>query len=163
MAEAVAQEDGDAPAAERMERPGRQGGPGMRRAGPAARGEMRTGMRALGLDRAIGRLMDRQHELEISDDQMRELAALRDEARSRLAPMREVMEETRTGMRDGSLTREAARTRMQSIHEGLNEAGQELRDRLEEILEPEQRAALRRGAMRHAAPRGEQPGSRRRR
>lgn len=109
---------------------------------------MKRPMMALAFDRHVGRLMDRQHELDLSDAQMSRLASLRDDAQARLAPMREDMDETREGMRDGSLTREAARTRMQALREGLSAAATELHGRLEEILEPEQRAALRRGAMR---------------
>ena len=94
-------------------------------------------------DRTIGQLMDRQHELNLTDRQMSALGDLRDEARSVLGPLRDQLATVRDGVRDGSLTRDAARTAMQGVHEQLSGSIEGLHARLEEILEPEQRAMLR--------------------
>lgn len=123
----------------------------------APRAEMRQRMaehgrmhRAMGLDRMVGRVMDRQHELNLTDGQMSSLRELRDDARSALAPVREQAERLREGMRDGSMEREDAHNAMQGLHEQLKSSMEGFQGRLEEILEPEQRAALHQGRMQRA-------------
>lgn len=112
----------------------------------AQRGEMRQRAGAhLMFDRTIGQLMDRRHELGLTDGQMSALGDLRAEAESALGPIRDQMTTVREGVRDGTLTREAAHTAMQGVHEQLSGATEGLHTQLEEILEPEQRAMLRRG------------------
>ncbi|MEE8488200.1 MAG: Spy/CpxP family protein refolding chaperone [Gemmatimonadota bacterium] len=121
----------------------------------APRAEMRH--RAPGprfdFDRSIGRLMDRQHELNLSEDQMTTLDALRSDARATLAPVREAMDSIHDEMRDGSLTREDAGERMKGIREQAKVSMKELHDRLEETLDPEQLQALRHGRGAHGARR----------
>lgn len=118
------------------------------------RAEMRQRMaehghmqRAMGLDRMVGRLMDRQHELSLTDDQMSSLRELRDEAQATLSPIRAQMKEIHEGVSSGSMEREDAHNAMQGVHEQLMNSMQGFHGRLEEILEPEQRAALRQGRM----------------
>lgn len=114
-------------------------------------------------DRALGRMMDRQNELNLSDDQMAALGDLRADARSTLAPGRDEMKSIHEAMSDGSLSREDAGERMKGIREQTKESMKVLHDRLGETLDEEQMHALRRGHARHgsrraAAHRG-RPGS----
>lgn len=132
----AAQEAPEKPEAPRVER--------------AERGE-RIGM-ALTLDRSIGRLMDRRYEVGLSDDQLNRLDNLRREARTALAPIREELAAVREGVRDGSLTREQARQRMEAVRERAG-SQEELHNRLEQILEPEQRQMLRQGMARRGGRR----------
>lgn len=127
-----------APRAEMQQRmQGRQ----MRQRGPG---------RQMGLDRAIGRLMDRQNELNLTDGQLQALSELRGEAQSVLAPVREQMKTVREGMRDGSLDREGAHNAMQGLHEQMAGAMEGLHGQLGEVLDEEQRAALRQGRAQRA-------------
>ena len=108
-------------------------------------------------DRAVGSLMDRRYELNLSDDQMEKLDALRADARSAMAPIREEMGSIHEGLSDGSLTREDAHERMESIHETAASMATDHHDKLGEILEPEQQQMLghgmaHRGAGRHGRP-----------
>jgi Spy/CpxP family protein refolding chaperone len=105
-------------------------------------------------DRAVGRLMDRRYELNLSDDQLARLNDLRGNALSALAPIREEMGSIHEGVSDGSLTREDARTRMKSVREQAAALATDHRDQLGEILEPEQRQMLRNGMARHGSRRG---------
>lgn len=130
-----------APRAEMQER---MQGHEMRQQGP--------GMQ-MGLDRMIGRLMDRQNELNLTDGQMSALGDLRDEAASALAPLREQMKTIHEGVRDGSMEREGAHDAMQGVHEQMQESMEGLQGQLGEILNDEQRAALRHGRA-HGARRG---------
>lgn len=116
------------------------------------RGEMRQrgpGMQ-MGLDRAIGRLMDRQNELNLTDDQLDALNDLRGEAQSAVGPLQEQMKTVRDGMRDGSLDREAAHNAMQGLHEQMSGAMEGVHGQLSEILDEEQRAALHQGRAQRA-------------
>ena len=122
----------------------------------APRAEMRH--RAPGpnqmFDRAIGRMMDRRYELDLSDDQLGALDDLRGDARSAMAPIREEMEAIHAEIGDGSLTREDAGERMKGIHERVAAMATDHHDRLGEILEPEQQQMLRHGMARHGSRRG---------
>jgi hypothetical protein len=138
----------DAPRAERMERAQKarteRGGGATERAG-------RPGADLL-LDRSIGRLMDRRYEVGLTDDQMSRLGNLRREATSALAPIRRELTDVREGQRDGTLTRAQADERMKVVREGAG-SQEELRNRFEEILEPEQRQILRQDTARRRARR----------
>lgn len=102
-------------------------------------------------DRSIGRLMDRQHELNLTDDQMDALDDLRADARSALAPMREEMSAIHEEMSDESLDREDAGERMKGIHEQTKATMKELHDRLGETLDDDQMQMLRHGTARRGA------------
>jgi hypothetical protein len=105
-------------------------------------------------DRALGRMMDRQNELNLSDDQMAALGDLRADARSALAPVREEMKSIHDAVRDGSLSREDAGERMKGIREQTKESMKALHDRLGETLDEEQMHALHRGGQaRHGSRR----------
>jgi hypothetical protein len=117
-----------------QERQMRQRGPGMQ----------------MGLDRAIGRLMDRQNELNLTDGQLEALGELRSEAESALAPLKVQMKEIHAGVSDGSMEREDAHNAMQGLHTQMSEAMEGLQGRLGEILEPEQLAAMRQGRAQRA-------------
>lgn len=125
----------------------------MRHRAPGAEMGHRASGRRFEVDRAIGRLMDRQHELNLSEDQMTTLDALRADARATLAPIREAMGSIRDEMRDGSLTREDAGERMKGIREQAKASTKELHERLEETLDREQLQALRQGRGAHGARR----------
>ena len=156
-----------APAAIAQEEQGEQGDHAeMRERAPhsqmrqrAHRGQMqRQGARAHDIDGTLGRLMDRQHELNLTEGQMSALGRLRGEARSSLAPLREQLGEIREGVSDGSMDREAARSAMEGLHEQMSGSMEGLHGQLGEILEPEQQAALRQGRgqrARHGAMRGQ--------
>jgi len=121
----------------------------------APRAEMRhraSGPEAM-FDSALGRMMDRQNELNLSDDQMAALGDLRADARSTLAPAREEMKSIHDAVRDGSLSREDAGERMKGIREQTKESMKALHDRLGDTLDEEQMHALRRGQVRHGSRR----------
>jgi hypothetical protein len=128
-----------------------QGGgtPGSRMMGPRGDGSMRTPASALpGAEVRIGRVLDRRHTLSLSDEQVRSLSALQAEAAERLRPLRDEMVAVREGRRDGSLTLEQTRERLDAARTAWREANQAIGARLDETLEPRQRALLRAGAMR---------------
>lgn len=105
-------------------------------------------------DRAVGRLMDRRYELNLSDDQMAKLDGLREDARSAMAPIREEMGSIHEGLSDGSLTREDAHERMESVHEKAAAMATDQHEKLGEILEPEQQQMLDHGMAHHGSRHG---------
>lgn len=105
------------------------------------------------IERAIGRMMDRQHELNLTDDQMAALGDLRADARSILAPMREEMDAIHTEMNDESLSREDAEERMKGIHERSTASMKELHERLGDTLDADQKQMLQHGMAGHGAAR----------
>jgi len=113
----------------------------------APRGDLR-------FDRSIGRLMDRQHELNLTDDQMDALDDMRADARAALAPIQEEMRAIHEEMSDESLDREDAGERMKAIHEQTKASLKELHDRLGETLDDDQMQMLRHGTARRGAQRG---------
>lgn len=106
------------------------------------------------IDRAVGRVMDRRYELNLSDDQLARLNDLRGNARSAMAPIREEISSIHEEVRDGSLTREDSRERMKSVQEQATAMATEFHDQLNEILEPEQEQMLRGGMARQGSQRG---------
>ncbi len=109
------------------------------------------GPRAMGLDTRVGQLMDRRYALGLDDEQMSQLGALRQDAHSQLAPLREEMQALREGIRDGTVTASDARERGQALRERVQAADTPLRERLENLLTPEQRVQLRGRALRAGA------------
>ena len=122
----------------------------MHQRAPRAGMQQRGPRMQMGLDRMIGRLMDRQYELNLTDDQMEALSELRGDAQSSLAPLRVQMQEIHEGVSDGSMEREDAHNAMQGLHSQMAEAIEGLQSRLGEILDDEQRAALRQGRAQRA-------------
>lgn len=116
----------------------------------AQSGEMRQRGPGMGLmlDQAVGRLMDRRNELNLTDDQMSSLGDLREEAQSVLTPLRDQMTLIGDGVRDGSMTRENAHTAMQGLHEQVSGSMEALHDQLGEILGPEQQKMAHQGMAR---------------
>jgi len=125
----------------------------MRHRAPRAEMLHKAPPRDIRFDRSIGRLMDRQHELNLTDDQMDALDELRADARSALAPMQEEMRAIHEEMSDESLDREAAGDRMKGIHEQTKASLKELHDRLGATLDDDQMQMMRHGTARHGATR----------
>jgi len=121
----------------------------------AQSGEMRQSGPGMGLmlDQAVGRLMDRRYELNLTDGQMSALGDLREEAQSVLTPLRDQMILIRDGVEDGSMTRENARTAMQGLHEQGSGSMEALHNQLGEILDADQQKMAHRGMARHGSRR----------
>jgi len=116
----------------------------------ARNGEMRQrgpGMELM-MDQAVGRLMDRRYELNLTDDQMSALGDLREEAQSVLTPLRDQMTSIHDAVRDSSMTRENAHTAMQGLHEQGSSSMEALHEQLGEILGPDQQKMAHRGMSR---------------
>ena len=114
---------------------------------------MRGGMLAT----QAGRALDRRNELGLTDAQVTELAAILQEARTGMAPLRDELVGLRDAVQDGTMERAAAAEAARGVQERMRALDEPLRVRLGEVLPAGQRARLapmgragQRGTMRSA-------------
>lgn len=117
---------------------------GMPDRGMAGRGMQDRGMAGpMALDLRIGQWLDRRHTLDLTDRQVEELGALRDEIRRETEPLRAEMQAMRDARRDGTLDRDSLRARMRDVAARRRTIQEAFHGRLEGVLEPRQRALVR--------------------
>lgn len=88
-------------------------------------------------------LLRAREQLELTDEQVASLEALRDQMQSEMEPVREEMREAAQQAREAEReAREARREQMQAFRDRIEEMREGHRQRLEEVLTDEQRAQL---------------------